>query len=162
MSTPANIRAIRMRIGLTISEASELFGIPIRDVEQCERSNSFIIPGGYMDELRAVESAMLEYFYDDPIGDDPPVLIGYRNIEMLLYYEPHAAPLRSNSVHRMALAQRQREIFTAMFRSVPIVELREPAYERWRLERGLPESMETRIQWALEYMQRFRVNNGGY
>jgi hypothetical protein len=155
MTTPANLRASRMGLGLSIPEAADILDMPPKTLENMERSSTHNVHARALDELDRLEEVMGAYI-DTLCKHHPPVLCGFTSWESAMTLAPELAPLRSNSVHRMALAIAQAELVT-----VEIVEIIPRLYRAWLDERGAENSPLEREAWALAYLPTFRLITGG-
>ena len=151
--TPANIRAIRMRCGLSVKECAKVLSLNERQVETMERANWNIVFMEHYRRLSALEVARMEYV-QKLIDERPLVLIGYQEFDYLVHHEPEAFNLQSNVVHRMALAEAQ-ALLGADGHDVDIVEIVPKAYAEWRA--GAPDTHAERQAWALERRQQFKI-----
>ena len=160
--TPANLRALRMRLGLGPKDAAELLGISVGQVETMERAkfnNVFMI---HFEELARIEEDMIDHI-DTICESNPSVLIGYMSTEDMLMFEPGLAPLRSNQVHRMALAEAQVIMAGEINppRQVDIVEIVPDRYGAFLHQHGLTDSPASREQWAIERRSQFKIIPAG-
>jgi transcriptional regulator with XRE-family HTH domain len=133
--TPANIRAIRMRCGLSVKECAAVLGLKERQVETMERASQNNVWMEHVERLRALESAMQDLI-DASVASPPPVLVSFTSTEELLHWFPNLAPLRSIQVYRMALAKAQ-AILAGDGKAIDIVEVRAKEFEEFRDSIGL-------------------------
>jgi transcriptional regulator with XRE-family HTH domain len=157
VTTPANLRAIRLRIGMSFEEAASLLGYDPKTYGPRERAKSINVFERDVTILHAVEGHFNAYV-DRMIEAGPrAVLVGYMNENCFQFYEPGIAKsLVFNSVHRMALAMAQ-DSHAANGLDVPIVELVPELYAKWLESRRLSDSPLERQAWAVERLKAFRT-----
>lgn len=155
--TPANLRAIRLRIGMSFEEAASLLGYDPKTYGPRERAKSINVYQRDMTILGAIEGHFNAYV-DRMLESGPrAVLVGYMNDVEFRAYEPELqCLLLLNSVHRMALAVVQ-DSHAANGLDVPIVELVPELYARWLESRRMPDSVAQRQAWAVERLKAFRT-----
>lgn len=159
--TPANIRAIRMRCGLSVKECAKVLGMTEAQVETMERAKFNTVFLEHFDTLARIEEEM-DILIDKLVLAPQPVLVGYMSTEDMLAFEPGLHALRSNVVHRMALAQAQ-----AAFRDftprvdVPIVELIPGRFLAWANDECRPVDSTARRDWALMRTLEFKIVPAG-
>lgn len=158
MTTPANLKAIRLRIGLQPVEAAEICGMDVSKYGRHEQAKTHNVFMSVHEPLISVETAMGElidaYLALEP---PPPVLLTFMDTGDLAFYEPAwAGRLLHANVHRMAMARVQEHLALDSI-AVPIVELIAEHYSGWlnRFERE--DSPDARAAWALEKVASFKV-----
>jgi len=159
--TPANLKAIRMRCGLGVQECAEVLGLTPKQVENMERAKWNVVFMSHYETLARIECGMLDLI-EEIVQAEPRILVSYMETADLLKFEPRRAHLRSNLVHRMALAEAQ-AILDAdpLVRAVNIVELIPKAYAEWRTANGRDDSREAREDWAFVRLAEFKIVPAG-
>lgn len=154
--TPANLRAIRLRIGMSFEEAASLLGYDPKTYGPRERAKSINVFERDMTMLREVETFFNSFL--DALESRPwDVLVGFMNDADFEKYEPDLhARLRFNSVHRMALAVAQ-SFFGSEGLEVPIVEIVPDLYAKWLEHEGKADDRIHREAWATDRLQAFRT-----
>lgn len=168
--TPSDLKAMRIRLGLDMSELAQLLGLAGRRdvVENLEKARTWTMHQEHADAL-----TMLEGEFDDVLNemsqeDDPEFLIGFPNDGVFAEMEPGLHQrLRFNSVHRMLLALRQASVGemeqdesgrTRLIGVPQIVEIIPARYNEWL--RGRSDSPGNRIAWAREHVKVYRIKPG--
>jgi transcriptional regulator with XRE-family HTH domain len=156
--TPSDLKAMRLRLGLDMSELAHMLGLAGRRdvVENLEKGRTWTMHQAHADILEALQGAFYRRLDDIILGDEPPeVLIGFPNDGVFREYEPELAEeLRFNSVHRMMLAQAQ----SALAENPQIVEIIPTRYQEWL--NGRTDNQDEREAWALEHMKIYRIKPG--
>jgi len=159
--TPANIRAIRMRCGLSVKECAAVLGLTERQVETMERAKWDVVFMDHYETLARIESGMLDLI-EAIVAREPRILVGYMETPDLLQFEPGLRHLGSNMVHRMALAEAQAILNAdASAPATDIVELIPDAYAAWLATNGREDSLEAREDWAFVRLAEFKIVPAG-
>lgn len=153
--TPADLRALRIMCGLSVSEASSIVKVPMATYERLERGKQLGVFADAFAPLRRIEEAVAELASPPHPWPDGGPAVGYMNDEDLRRYDPKAAELvKFNSAHRMALAIAQ------SYTGVPIVEIVPALYNRYLEDGGVEDSPENRWSWARYRLVDFRLKKG--
>lgn len=156
--TPSDLKAMRLRLGMSPDELAQLLGNGIKptDVVNMEKGRTWIMREGHRDLLKAMEETFGRRLDDIILQDEEPeILIGFPNDGVFHDYEPElAAELQFNSVHRMLLAVAQ----DLLESTPPIVEIIPTRYAEWLA--GRPDSFDERQRWAQEHMKVYRMKPG--
>lgn len=113
--TPAGVRVIRERLGLTSARLAEILGVALRSVQKWERGEGMAIPAARVEQLHelerrtrlAVEQDVRELRIHADAGQRPPTVTTYENDEQ---YQKHDGGPWSASWHR-AVVGRAVEIY---------------------------------------------------
>ena len=156
--TPANLKAIRMRLGLQAVEAAEICGMDVSKYGRQEQAKTHNVFMSVHAPLISVETAMDELI-DAILAQTPPpvVLLTFMETEDFQFYEPAlSVKLRHANVHRMAMARVQEQLALDNI-AAPIVELIAEHYSGWLNRYEREDSPDARNAWALEKVASFKV-----
>lgn len=156
MITPADLRAMRMRLGLTLQDAAQHLGMKHATLRAMEDKTAHHVHGDLIDAYLALDDVAVAY--TDHLTDyKPPVLLVYSNIDEFQEFEPDAAAcLRINAVQRMAVARAQQYIIEEHGKSYPpIVEVNRREYLESLGDR--PHTMAALYAWAAEKAKTYHV-----
>lgn len=149
MRTPADLKAARLRLGLSHREAAQLIGWPPEgDVSQMERAKSNVCWEGYAEELRMFDldaNGLREQLWCD--AEECGAILTYGNDEDLAM-SPRMVDrdARFASVHQAIAREVQSRIFAETNVLPPIVEYSKRLYEEYSLQHG----GKSREEWAVE------------
>ncbi len=156
--TPANLKAIRLRLGLQPVEAAAICALDVKAYATHERAKTHNVFLSVHEPLISVEAAMGELI-DAYLAIEPPptVLLTFMETEDFAFYEPAwASRLLHANVHRMAMARVQEQLALDNI-SVPMVELIAEHYSGWLNRYEREDSPDARTAWALEKVASFKV-----
>jgi transcriptional regulator with XRE-family HTH domain len=154
--TPANLRAIRLRIGLSFEETASLLGLDAKSYGPKERAKTINVYEHDLKALRALEGEFND-FLNVLTNHSSSVLLGFMNDQDFHTFEPDlASRLRFNSVHRMAIAIAQSD-YAADGAEIPIVEMVPDFYSGWLLLHGKQDDRSSREEWAIDRLKAFRI-----
>jgi len=136
MRTPADLKAARLRLGLSHREAAQLIGWPPEgDVSQMERAKSNVCWQGYAEALAdhmAIFDRLLDQIDAAELLPDEVPLVAFSNDEDYHQMDEGTAEgLVFASCHRAMLIELQ-DTAKLVGRDIPIVEFSRDLFRRWR------------------------------
>lgn len=161
MTTPANLRAARMRLGLTVPQAARLLEIDVKMMEILERGKVHHVYPDLQKRLDDIEARMIaRAHYWIGQADTSLPFVTYSNDEVFQKFaHPDDRELQHNHIHRMMMATAQSfgwddDIY------VQIVELVPDQCLGWLHNEGKELSIDSQRQWAAFKITTFNRRDG--
>jgi transcriptional regulator with XRE-family HTH domain len=158
--TPADLRAMRMLLGLSQEQVVKIIGVSHGEVRTLEKGRTHFIYRGHAAILEGMVT-QVNALLEANLGDDaaaPEFLFVYPNDDVFLEMEPRLAWMRHASVHQMYAARLMDEWVMRGHRPA-IVEIVPHQYQEEWLN-GRPDTLENRNTWARAHMQVIKMREG--
>lgn len=156
--TPAGITAARLRLGISLNECADYFGVGHGFMRTLESRKIDHVYKGMVDALAALEESMGVYS-GSVVRPPRPAYVIYANQADFCTFDPPAAEyLRLVCIHRMAITNAQSYADFIYSRTTPIVTLDPADYCNFLGERQ--NSAELRTEWAAGYAKRYTLREG--
>lgn len=161
-NTPADLRALRMLLGLSQEQVATLIGVHGGEARQLERMRTHFIYRGHIAVLEGMLTRVNSLLADN-VGDDVPApefLFCYPNDDVFREMEPDlAAWMVFNTVHLMYLARLLDEWMQRDHRPV-MVEIIPQQYREFLDGIQGNDSLDNRIAWAHAHMKVITFREG--
>lgn len=157
--TPADLKALRILLGMSTQQLGDVFGIKQDDVSDLEDMHTHFVYAGHADFLESMLSrvnSLVDLWLD---RDPPESLVQYPNDGAFRDFEPDLSWMIYSTVHQMFIARVCGEWLKEGHR--PKIATLVPArYREFNMKGGRVDSPEARSKWAWAYTRQFKEREG--